>query len=47
MKIKITLLDEHGNHGLINYMDTKAKCRHLKNLTVKGLCGWCLSEFID
>ncbi len=22
-------------HGLINYIDTKAKCRHLKNLTSK------------
>jgi hypothetical protein len=26
-----------ANHGLINYIDTKAKCRHLKNLPVKGL----------
>ncbi len=26
-------------HGLINYKDTKEKCRHLKNLPVKGLCG--------
>ncbi len=25
------------NHGLINYIDTKAKCRHLKKLPVKGL----------
>jgi len=33
--------------GLINYIDTKAKCRHLKNWPVKGLCGRCLSEFID
>jgi hypothetical protein len=24
-------------HGLIKYIDTKAKCRHLKNLSVKGL----------
>jgi hypothetical protein len=23
------------NHGLINYMDTKAKCRHLKKWTRK------------
>jgi hypothetical protein len=23
-------------HGLINYVDTKAKCRHLKQLTCKG-----------
>jgi hypothetical protein len=35
-------------HGLINYIDNKAKCRHLKKLTYKeGLCGRCLSEFID
>ncbi len=30
-------------HGLINYINTIAKCRHLKN----WLCGRCLSEFID
>ncbi len=30
-----------------NYIDNKAKCRHLKNWSVKGLCGWCLSELID
>jgi hypothetical protein len=36
------------SHGLINYQDTKAKCRHLKKLTyIKGLCGRSLSEFID
>jgi hypothetical protein len=23
-------------HGLINYKDSKAKCRHLKKLTCKG-----------
>ncbi len=23
-------------HGLINYLDTTAKCRHLKKLTFKG-----------
>jgi hypothetical protein len=34
-------------HWLINYIDTKAKCRHLKNLPVKRLYGGCLSEFID
>ncbi len=28
-------------HRLINYIDTKAKCRHLKNWSVKGLCGRC------
>jgi hypothetical protein len=25
-----------GNHGLNNYIDTKAKCRHLKKFTCKG-----------
>ncbi len=34
-------------HWLINYIDTKAKCRHLKNWHVKGLRGRCLSEFIN
>jgi hypothetical protein len=34
-------------HGLINYIDAIAKCRHLKNGPVKWLCGSCLSEFID
>ena len=29
-------------HGLINYIDTKAKCCNLKNWLVKGLCGRCL-----
>jgi hypothetical protein len=24
-------------HGLINYKDTKAKCRHLKKFTCKGI----------
>ncbi len=32
-------------HGLINYKDTRAKCPHLKNWAVKGLCGRCSSEF--
>jgi hypothetical protein len=35
------------SHVLINYIDTKAKCCHLKKRSVKGLCGRCLSEFID
>jgi hypothetical protein len=30
-------------HGLTNYIDTKAHCRHLKNWPVKGICGRCLS----
>jgi hypothetical protein len=35
------------DHGLFNYIDNNAKCRHLKNWPVKGLCGRWLSEFID
>jgi hypothetical protein len=27
---------EGPSHGLINYIDTKEKCRHLKKLTCKG-----------
>ncbi len=34
-------------HGVVNYKDTKRKCRHLKNWPVMGLCGRCLLEFID
>jgi hypothetical protein len=30
---------------LINYIETKAKCCHLKNWPVKGLCARCLSEY--
>jgi hypothetical protein len=26
---------EAVNHGLINYIDAKAKCRHLKKLTLR------------
>jgi hypothetical protein len=33
----------HRNHGLINYIDTKAKCCHLKSWQGEGLCGRCLS----
>ncbi len=44
---KVAHLSDGFTHGLINYQDTKAKCRHLKNLSAKGLCGRCLSEFID
>jgi hypothetical protein len=33
-------------HGLINYIDTKEKCCHIKNWPVKRLCGRCLSDFI-
>ena len=31
-----------SQHGLINYIDTKAKCCNLKKWLVKGLCGRCL-----
>ncbi len=34
-------------HRLMNNIETKAKGRHLKKLTCKGLGGRCLSEFID
>ncbi len=34
-------------HGIINFIDTTAKCHHLTILTCKGTCGRCLSEFID
>ncbi len=34
-------------HGILNYKDTKAKCRHIKNWPLKGLCGRCLSEFMN
>jgi hypothetical protein len=40
-------LGKESLHGLINYKDTKIKCRHLKDLPVKGLCSRCLLEFID
>jgi hypothetical protein len=42
-------LPGHGGplQGLINYWDTKSKCRHLNNWPVKGLCTRCLSEFIE
>jgi hypothetical protein len=28
--------DKYAEHGQINYVDTTAKCRHLKILTCKG-----------
>ncbi len=33
---KFSRLGTFKEHGLINYIDTKAKCRHLKKLTWKG-----------
>ncbi len=35
----VPLNAEHFDHGLINFIDTKAKCRHIKILTCKRLCG--------
>ncbi len=35
-KVYLPTLHLIHRHGLINYIDTKAKCRHLKNLTGKG-----------
>jgi hypothetical protein len=32
----IELKDNTQNHGQINYIDTKAKCRHLQEITCKG-----------
>ncbi len=29
-------MQERLHHGLINFIDTKAKCRHLKKFTCKG-----------
>ncbi len=38
----------HTTHGLMNYIDTKSKCRHLKKIDMKRvLCGRCFSDFID
>ncbi len=34
--VNIRPTGEESGHGLINYIDTKAKCRHLKKLTCKG-----------
>ncbi len=31
-------------HRLINYIDTEAKCRHLKNWPVRGLCSRCFQS---
>ncbi len=40
---------ELQKHGLVNYIDTKGKCRHLKILTCNGtsLGAGATSEFID
>jgi hypothetical protein len=41
-KISVFFCHKTPDHGLINYKDIKAKCRRLKILPVKGLCGRCL-----
>jgi hypothetical protein len=35
-------INDTVTHGIINYINTKAKCLHLKNLRVKGLRSRCL-----
>ncbi len=37
---------DYWDHGLINYVDTKVKCRHKENWPVKVICGKCFTEFI-
>ncbi len=44
---KIDYLREYVQSWTNYFIETKAKCDYLKNLPVKGLCGRCLSEFID
>jgi hypothetical protein len=41
---KPSVTGEH--HGIINYIDAKEKCWHLKSLPVKGLCGRCISDWV-
>ncbi len=36
MRMNVLLYRYPLHHGLMNYTDTKAKCRHLKKLTCKG-----------
>ncbi len=35
-----------SDHELTNYIDTNAKCRHLKDWPKMGLCRRCLSMFL-
>jgi hypothetical protein len=42
-----TLQVANTDTGLINYIDTKAKFRHLKKMTCKGPLRQWLSEFIN
>ncbi len=36
LRIYTVSLAVSGDHGLINYLDAKAKCRHLEKFTCKG-----------
>ncbi len=45
--LQYSILGEGKEHGLTNFIDTKAKCSHLKNLILKVPRGRCLSEFRD
>ncbi len=42
----IRQLRVHVRHGLINYIDKKPKCRHLKKLICKGTLQRCLSVWV-
>jgi hypothetical protein len=46
MKIKLCFSERLARRK-IRLIEGNAKCRHIKNLPVKGLCVRCLSEFID
>ena len=43
-KVGSGIRDKHPGSATL---EGSAKCRHLKNLPVKGLCGRCLSKFMD
>ncbi len=45
--IEVSRVAGGTRHGLNNNIDTKAKCRHLKNWPAKGHCSRSLSGFID
>ncbi len=41
IQINQSIVQQGANH-LVNFIDTKGKCRNLKNWPVKRLCGRCL-----
>ncbi len=43
LTVEVGLRGGGEEHGLINFIDTEAKCRQLKKFTCKVLCGRCLS----